>query len=1041
MPCRPTPAEAIPGDEIGALLAEWSGPLLVLGAPGTGKTTLVERAAVQALRAGQRPPLVLASSRAAASLLRNRIALGVGRTSRPSVTTVHALSRNLWERFSDDPGQRLLTAPEQEFRVRELLAGSATPWPASLHHAVGTRGFARHVRGALARARQLGLDPCDVIRFGEEADLPEWVAVGRFFTEYLDVLDAERVVDYAELVHRVRILLTNTDVLGSLRTDVGAVLVDDVVDLDAAQVGLIRALVPPGEAILATADPLSAVESFRGSHPRIASDFGAIFTQADGAPATVRALRQGHRLAGDIAAAVAGIAARLPQVAGRSVPTTPAPGAATVNVVTCPGEAAQAAAIATRIRQAHLLEGIDYGDMAVLVRSGRAQIPLLARALAGSGVPVDVAPGDIVLASSQAVRPLLLALEVVARGSVAPSEAERLLTSPLGGFDPLSLRLLVRAWRAAHPGALEGGQVPATADVLAAALNRPEWNAEAGTPHQRRLTDLMNLLALAREACEGGRRPDEVAWQLWRGSGWPARLRSESLRGGQAGRQADRDLDALTAFFELVGDTAAGHGAAGVRAFLAEVAAQQIPADRERESRLNARGVQVQTVHRAKGRQWAFVVVAGVQEGAWPPGRRVTSVLEPQRLTSSGIGPRPDPREQLADERRLFHVACSRASRHLLVTATSGTEGEANRPSRFVSELGVLPHPPQAAPPVTLPALVARLRRVLLEPDSPTHERDGAAAALARLAVATDSEGRPLAPAADPANWWGVRAVSAPATGDERSIRLSPSQVGAILTCPRRYFLDRSARAGGPPAVSASLGSVIHLVVQHANSGGLNHQEVGGLLDAAWQHLKFEAGWLSAVERAEAEVSIQRFLSWRERRANELVGTEVPFEMPVEVGGRVVTLAGTVDRLELTPAGQLQVVDFKTGRVAPTRAEVAGMEQLGIYQLAVDSGAFALGGSVETSASSAGASAVFLRKPGVSDDLPKEFSQDPLTVRPHLTDDPQETRFPTWVHHRIAQAATVAAEGRYHAAPGPHCRRCAFADSCPASGRGGQVLG
>lgn len=117
------------------------------------------------------------------------------------------------------------------------------------------------------------------------------------------------------------------------------------------------------------------------------------------------------------------------------------------------------------------------------------------------------------------------------------------------------------------------------------------------------------------------------------------------------------------------------------------------------------------------------------------------------------------------------------------------------------------------------------------------------------------------------------------------------------------------------------------------------------------------------------------------------------------------------------------------------------MEQLGIYQLAVDSGAFALGGSVETSASSAGASAVFLRKPGVSDDLPKEFSQDPLTVRPHLTDDPQETRFPTWVHHRIAQAATVAAEGRYHAAPGPHCRRCAFADSCPASGRGGQVLG
>ena len=1027
-------------DEVDALLSEWAGPLLVLGAPGTGKTSLVARAAVRALGGGGRPPLVLASSRAAASGLRNRIAHGVGRTSQPAVTTVHALCRTLVERFSDDAGRRLLTAPEQEFRVRELLRGSAAGWPVSLGHAVETAGFARQVRGVLARARQLGLDPEDVVRFGEEAELPEWAAVGRFFAEYLDVLDAEQVLDYAELVHRTRILIADPEVAASLRAELGAVLVDDVVDLDPAQVGLVRALVPPGESILATADPLSAVNAFRGAHPRIATDFPAIFTSRGGAPATVRQLTQGHRMVGEVTTVVARIAARLPQTGGRPLPATPAPGAGTVEVVTCPSDAAQAAAIATRIRQAHMLGGIEYSDMAVLVRSGRAQLPLVARALAAAGVPVDVAADEIVLAASQAVRPLLLGLEVVARGSVDPSEAERLLTSPLAGFDPIGLRHLVRQWRAAHPGVtLESGGVPAAAEVLAAAVNGPGWAATVTSPQQRRLADFIRLLEAARAACDAVRRPDEVAWQLWRGSRWPARLREESLRGGQTGRQADRDLDAVMAFFELAGDTAAGHGTTAVRAFLTEVASQQIPADRERESRLAARGVQVMTVHRAKGRQWAVVVVAGAQEGAWPPGRRVSAVLEPQRLTSSGIGPRPDPREQLADERRLFHLACSRASRHLMVTSTVGVDGEANQPSRFISELGIAPCPAGAGQPVTLPGLVAQLRRVLLEPGTRRDERQGAAATLARLAAASDADGRPFAPAADPARWWGVREVSSPPRGEAGSIRLSPSQVGEILTCPRRYFLNRSARAGGPPVVSASLGSVIHLVVQHANRSGPDVGEVGGYLDAAWQHLRFEAGWLSAVERAEAEVCVERFLAWREQRPNELVGTEGPFEMTVHAEQHEVTVAGTVDRLERTPQGRLQVVDFKTGRVAPTRAEVAGMEQLGIYQLAVEAGALAVDGS-HGAGGSAGAAAVFLRKPGARDDLPREFSQDPLSVRPHLSEDPAEMAFPTWVHHRISQAAAVVADGQYHAAPGPQCRRCAFADSCPASGRGGQVL-
>ncbi|HSK32163.1 MAG TPA: hypothetical protein VK903_01640, partial [Propionicimonas sp.] len=56
-----------------AVLAQWDAPLLVLGAPGTGKTTLLAHAAVAGSAAGGPAPLVLAASRTAASALRNTI--------------------------------------------------------------------------------------------------------------------------------------------------------------------------------------------------------------------------------------------------------------------------------------------------------------------------------------------------------------------------------------------------------------------------------------------------------------------------------------------------------------------------------------------------------------------------------------------------------------------------------------------------------------------------------------------------------------------------------------------------------------------------------------------------------------------------------------------------------------------------------------------------------------------------------------------------------------------------------------------------------
>ena len=132
------PAWGLDAAQVAAVEGHRQGPALVIGPPGSGKTTVVAAAAALELAAREPSgpqPLVLTFARRSASQLRNRVARAMNRTvSPPWVTTMHAFCLWLLRTASGpgDPEPRLLTAPEQEFRVRELLAGrGAAAWRCS----------------------------------------------------------------------------------------------------------------------------------------------------------------------------------------------------------------------------------------------------------------------------------------------------------------------------------------------------------------------------------------------------------------------------------------------------------------------------------------------------------------------------------------------------------------------------------------------------------------------------------------------------------------------------------------------------------------------------------------------------------------------------------------------------------------------------------------------------------------------------------------------------------------------------------------------
>ncbi|MBY8884217.1 ATP-dependent helicase [Streptomyces sp. PTM05] len=1067
-----------------AVVDHGGGPLLVLAGPGTGKTTTLVEAVAERVRRGTDPArvLVLTFSRRAAGELRDRIAARLdgsgGAAGAPTATTFHSYCYAL-VRAHQDPERfsyplRLLSGPEQDVVVRELLAGqaelaragrAAVRWPDDLRACLTTRGFADEVRAVLARTRELGLAPGELEAFARRAGRPDWQAAAGFLAEYLDVMDWQGAVDYTDLVHRA------VPAARERAGDYDAVFVDEYQDTDPAQVRLLAALASGGRTLVAFGDPDQSIYAFRGADVGGILDFPDTFRRADGRPAPVAVLGVSRRSGAGLLAATRLLSRRMPltrlpadAVRAHREPTAVREGGR-VEALTFPTAGAETDAVADLLRRAHLEDGLPWREMAVLVRSGARSLPVLRRALTSAGVPVEIDGDDLPLRDEPAVAPLLLALRVAARGALdgaatSPEAAEEmqapapgaaaspepaggppawlpvedaltLLTSPLAGLDATDLRVLGRALREEERAA--GRAVPRPSDVLLAeALAEPERLAAHDPLHARGAQRLGDLLRRARRILARGGTPQEALWLLWDGTPWPGRLERAALRGGAAARNADRDLDAVCALFETAARAEERTGGRGALNLLAELDAQDIAADVLTRRAVRPDAVRLMTAHRSKGLEWPLVVVAGVQEGLWPDLRRRGSLLEADRIGRDGLAEPLPPGALLAEERRLFYVAATRARDRLVVTAVKAPAADGDQPSRFLAELGVEPRDVTVRPrrPLAVAALVAELRATTVDPDATPALRHAAAVRLARLAALTD-DGHALVPAAHPDRWWGLDEpthTGAPLRDPAQPVALSASALDQLVnTCSLQWFLGREVRADDPSTTAQGFGNVVHVLADEVTAGRAPARldVLMERLDSVWDALAFEAPFKSRQEREQARAALERFLRWHVmERGREPVDSEHPVDVTLRAGSYAVHVRGSVDRLERDEEGRLYVVDFKTGKNAPTGAEVARHPQLAVYQLAV---------AEETGAEPGGAELVQLRQPA-----PKKEGGEAL---PRVQAQPAVSGGDgDWAAGLLAEAASRVLEERFVPSPGQHCGHCAFHRTCSARPEGRHVV-
>lgn len=977
---------------------------VVVGAPGSGKTTTVVDRVVHLVRGGLSADqvLVLTPSRAAATVLRDRLALAVrvataGAIARSVAAFAYQIVRAHAVHAGDEPPQ-LLTGPDEDQLIADLLAGDADDesvgvrrWPEWMPAEVrATRGFRTELRTFLAECTTLGIEPDELVRMAGDGGPDVWVAVASFAAEYRAVRarlrgahrDAAGLV--REAVGLVRSLPADAPALAGL-SRLRAIVVDDAQELTLGGIELLEACRARGIAVLAFGDPDIGSGAFRGATPE---NFARLAAQGP-----VHVLRQLHRGTAQQRALVSTITAHIGAVgvvAHRRAPDeargdtrTDQPGVATapssVRAVAARSSAEEHDLIARLLRERRVHDGVPWRDCAVIAHDTR-QVATLEAELAAREVPTRATGQGRPLAETGAVRDLLRRVLLAGRppGEWTADDVADLLHG--GGLDPVEVRRLRTAVRQASLGsaslaptgaaaavepalepALEPAAEPATgAQLLASGLAHPLEFALIDTREGRRAEKIARTLARVAAAWERGATAHELLWEAWDGADGDRIWGSAAAGTGPAAAQAGRELDAVVELFQA----AKRHGERGdgtsPAVFLRGVLESDVAEDRlQTAAELDV--VQILTPAGALGAEFDTVVVAGVQDGVWPNLRSRGSLLETWRLalrdTPGGADAVDRRRAVLHDELRLFARACSRARRLLVVTAVDDDDtgpsplfellpGFDARAGAGADALGGVQAGTRGREhPLTLRGLVARHRRVLTEQRASARERAAAAEQLALLAAAGVA-------GAAPDEWYGVRALTTTAPLRDLSqedVRVSPSRLDALETCQLDWVIgDLGADAGG---TTAGVGTIVHAAMEQAS--GTDEAALWQIVAARWGELDFESAWRDRAEQARARELVRRlslYLRRFEAAGGTLIGAEPHFEVPIalddapaphdrdEPHGAV--LSGYIDRVERTAAGEVVIVDLKTGKREPqTDAGVADNPQLAAYQLALADGA------------------------------------------------------------------------------------------------------
>ena len=482
----------------------------------------------------------------------------------------------------------------------------------------------------------------------QPGDDPWTDALRRAYALYQERCDRAGLVDFAELLLRAHELLRdNPALLGHYRARFRDILVDEFQDTNAIQYAFVRVLAGDSGRVFVVGDDDQAIYGWRGAKVENVQQFLRDFPGAK----TIR-LEQNYRSSANILNAANAVISHNPDRIGKQLWTDSGEGEA-VDVYAAYNEMDEARFVVERIRQ-WVRDGGSWREAAVLYRSN-AQSRALEEVLLAEQVPYRVYGGMRFFERAE-VKDTLAYLRLVANRA-DDAAFERTVNTPARGIGD---RTLDEVRRRARESAVSLWQA-ASALVSENALAARARNAVAG------FLSLVEALDAETTDLALKDRVDHVLARSGLREHW-----SSEARGQLDAESRLENLDELVSVASRFSRAELDDDQESMSELVAFLSYAALEAG-EGQAQADEDGVQLMTLHSAKGLEFPLVFLAGVEEGVFPSSKS---------LEESG---------RLEEERRLAYVGITRARQKLVMTYAESRRIHGmdmyGMPSRFLREI------------------------------------------------------------------------------------------------------------------------------------------------------------------------------------------------------------------------------------------------------------------------------------------------------------------------------------------------------------------
>ncbi|WP_296278911.1 DNA helicase II [Pseudoxanthomonas sp.] len=481
----------------------------------------------------------------------------------------------------------------------------------------------------------------------------DWLDVRRqVYAGYQERCDRAGLVDFAELLLRAHELLRDTPaLLAHYRTRFRQILVDEFQDTNAIQYAFVRVLAGDTGHVFVVGDDDQSIYGWRGAKVENMQQFLRDYPSAR----TIR-LEQNYRSSANILGAANAVIAHNPGRIGKQLWTDTGDGEP-IDLYAAYNEMDEARFVVERIRQ-WVRDGGSLGDAAILYRSN-AQSRAFEEALLSEQVPYRVYGGMRFFERAE-IKDALAYLRLMANRA-DDAAFERVVNTPTRGIGERTLDEVRRLARGARVSLWGAAVLAAQGSDLAGRAR----NALAA------FASLVDQLAEETAEMTLAERVDHVLARSGLREHW-----ARESRGGLDSESRTENLDELVSVAsrfvrreDVAVEEDVQEGMSELVAFLSYAALEagegQVDAGED--------GVQLMTLHSAKGLEFPLVFLAGLEEGLFPSNRS---------LDESG---------RLEEERRLAYVGITRARQKLVLSYAEARRLHGQDmygiPSRFLREI------------------------------------------------------------------------------------------------------------------------------------------------------------------------------------------------------------------------------------------------------------------------------------------------------------------------------------------------------------------